>query len=194
MAFQLVGVTPPSLSEDQWACLPAMFRAGLSLLYVRQEESPELKQRLTSDGLGPYRDQIIVPFEMPRTALRLHWKEVIRQQAPANSQAFSTSIHEISDWPLLREQVRITFYSPLFPSISKPGYGPDLTLAERTDAIRHIRAHFNGLPALIGLGGIRVDNIRQVQDAGFDGAAVLGTLWQSPDPVETIRQLIQQIA
>lgn len=193
MPFQLVGVTPPSLTNDQWDYLPDIFRAGLSLLYIRQDESPELKQRLTSDVLGPYRDQIIVPFEMPRTALRLHWKEVVRHQAPSNSQAFSTSIHKISDWPLLREKVKLAFYSPLFPSISKPGHGPTQPLTEQIIAVQHIRRHFNALPALIGLGGIRVDNIRQVQDAGFSGAAVLGTLWESPDPVDVVHKLIQKI-
>lgn len=193
MPFQLVGVTPPSLSDDQWTCLPTIFQAGLSLLYIRQAESPELKQRLTSDVLGPYRDQIIVPFEMPRTALRLHWKETIRQQVPANSQAFSTSIHEISDWSIVRGKVKLVFYSPLFPSISKPEYRPTMTLAEHAVAVQHIRRHFSALPALIGLGGIRVDTVRQVQDAGFDGAAVLGTLWGSSDPVETVHQLYRQV-
>ncbi|WP_080241383.1 thiamine phosphate synthase [Spirosoma rigui] len=193
MPFQLVGITPSSLSDEQWTCLPEIFQAGLSLLYVRQAESPELKQRLTSDVLAPYRDQIIVPFEVPRTALRLHWKEAVRLQAPPNSQAFSTSIHDISDWPLLREKVKLAFYSPVFPSISKPGHRPSQPLTEQIIAIQHIRRHFNALPALIGLGGIRVDNVRQVQDAGFGGAAVLGTLWENHDPVDVVHKLSQQI-
>ena len=41
----------------------------------------------------------------------------------------------------------------------------------------------------LALGGIEADKLAAVREAGFAGAAVLGAVWQSPDPVAAFRQL-----
>ncbi|MFD1143472.1 thiamine phosphate synthase [Larkinella insperata] len=194
MPFHLIGVTTPKLSPTLWASIPALFQAGLSYLYIRQLDSVELRRQLEKQSLQLYHAQLILPFSVPNTHFKRHWKEFDRLTISSDSQAFSSSIHDLTHWPALAGRVEMVFYSPIFPSISKPGYGPTLTLDEQADRIITLRQSTEALPKLIGLGGIQSDNIAQVQQVGFDGAAVLGALWESPDPVQAVRQLVQQLA
>lgn len=173
--------------------VPDLFAAGLSYLYVRQAASEPLRQRLTDDALAPFQSKILVPFPMAAGDFGRHWKEADRVAASTAERAFSTSVHALTDWPLLAGRVKLVYYSPVFASVSKPGYGPTTSIDEIARQIRHIRQQTDELPLLIGLGGVQPDTIRQVQDAGFDGAAVLGTLWQSPDPVAVVQELLAKL-
>ena len=69
------------------------------------------------------------------------------------------------------------FLSPVFDSISKLNYHANYTPEE----IR--KAHKAGIidKKVIALGGIDTDNIRQVKNYGFGGAAILGALWNKFD-------------
>ncbi len=65
--------------------------------------------------------------------------------------------------------------SPIFPTASKPGYGPALGLA----ALRAAAAH--RLP-VFALGGIESDNGRACREAGAAGVAVMGGVMRGADP------------
>lgn len=193
MAFQLIGITPDVLSEAQWAVVPNLFAAGLSYLYVRQAASEQVRQRLTDDALTPFQHRLLVPFPMTVGAFSRHWKEADRLAASPTERASSTSVHTLADWPLLASRVELVYYSPVFASISKPGYSPAQSIDDTARQITLIRQLTDELPLLIGLGGVQLNTIRQVQDAGFDGAAVLGTLWQSSDPVAVVQELLAKL-
>lgn len=73
--------------------------------------------------------------------------------------------------------------SPIFPSASKPGYGPALG----PEAL-HAASRF-GLP-VFALGGIDPGNARACREAGAAGVAVMGGLMRAADPrSETARYL-----
>ena len=67
--------------------------------------------------------------------------------------------------------------SPVFDSISKKDYHANYTSEELR------KAHKAGIidKKVIALGGIDADNIRQVKDYGFGGAAILGAIWDKFD-------------
>jgi len=73
--------------------------------------------------------------------------------------------------------------SPIFPTISKPGYGPALGVA----AIA--RAAKLGVP-VIALGGIAADAIGPCFGAGASGIAVMGEVMRSSDPCRTVANLV----
>ena len=70
--------------------------------------------------------------------------------------------------------------SPIFPSASKPGYGPALGVAALT------RAAASGLP-VIALGGITTERAPGCRTAGAAGVAVMGPLMRGPNRVEQAR-------
>lgn len=72
--------------------------------------------------------------------------------------------------------------SPIFPSISKPDYGPALGLA----ALRDVAAR---LPVL-ALGGVTVETVSKCLDAGAAGVAVMGAVMSADDPGAVMAALL----
>lgn len=102
--------------------------------------------------------------------------------------AVSASLHS---WEEVREvppgALEYVFLSPLFDSISKPGYLAGDGLLRRPAGVAPCR--------LIGLGGIDADTVGEVIKHGWDGAALLGYIWQQPEnAVERFRSLKKVIS
>jgi thiamine-phosphate pyrophosphorylase len=76
--------------------------------------------------------------------------------------------------------------SPVFPSRSKPGYGPPLGLAGLRDLCAGA-----GLP-VYALGGIETaDQAAQCRAAGAAGVAVMGAVMRAADPARLVAELIR---
>lgn len=77
--------------------------------------------------------------------------------------------------------------SPVFPSASKPGYGPALG----PEVFRAVTR--SGLP-VFALGGIEPEHARACREAGAAGVAVMGGLMRAADPrSETLRYLAARV-
>ncbi|MCW3078402.1 MAG: hypothetical protein JWO32_3011 [Bacteroidetes bacterium] len=84
----------------------------------------------------------------------------------------STSFHNYNDLQFESHFWNYCFLSPVFDSISKPGYKSVF----KNDF--HIEADL--YQRVFALGGITQKNIEEVFKKGFYGAAVLGSVWQNP--------------
>jgi thiamine-phosphate pyrophosphorylase len=88
------------------------------------------------------------------------------------------------------------FYGPMFPSISKRGYGrpvraDEAELAEFLQTRGGAReAKCNGRRTeVIAIGGITAQRLERCDALGFDGAAVLGAIWAAADPVAAWQEI-----
>lgn len=92
------------------------------------------------------------------------------------------SSHNLADVRSAREHgADYVTLSPIFPSESKPGYGPPLGL----ETIR--QASKLGVPVL-ALGGVTPRSAHACLEAGAYGCAVMGTVMRAKDPGEAIRR------
>lgn len=75
--------------------------------------------------------------------------------------------------------------SPLFQSISKPSYGPSekFTWPDLKRLLNTRNAH-QRRTVVYALGGITAANTMECGELGFDGVAVLGSIWNSNDSLE----------
>jgi thiamine-phosphate pyrophosphorylase len=73
--------------------------------------------------------------------------------------------------------------SPIFPTSSKPGYGPALGVAAIGPAASL------GI-SVIALGGVTADFVRPCLDAGAAGVAVMGEIMRSDNPGRTVGCLL----
>jgi thiamine-phosphate pyrophosphorylase len=114
--------------------------------------------------------------------VRLHFREESRlNNEHVNFQGkyiLSTSTHSIEEFNELGTEWTYAFLSPVFPSISKQGYGAEHNI------LNDLKRRTNKNVQLIGLGGIDENNIDIVLKSGADGVAMLGNIWQSPNPLQ----------
>lgn len=179
--MQLAVVTDAEWLPGEAAIINRLFGAGMRCLHLRKPGAAEkdIRQLL----------QAIDSRYYPRIALhqwhamageygitRLHYTEAQRsvtdekalQQLKQNGFTLSTAVHSVQDYAALPGCFAYALLSPVFNSISKPGY-------------RGIWQHGFVLPAAataaMALGGVHAGNIADLRRAGFAGAAVLGCIW-----------------
>jgi len=184
-------ITPESPVQNEADHINEMFQEGLDLLHIR-------KPGITRERMIDFINEINQAF-YPRLVLhnhfdlgkefaisRLHFREHDRKenvyQSLTHGYIISTSVHEIATYNTLEKDWEYSFVSPFFPSISKKGYGEHSTVME------DIKQRNNLEVRLIALGGIHPGNIQNVFDAGADGAALLGAIWESDEPVNIFKK------
>ncbi|WP_104382342.1 thiamine phosphate synthase [Sphingobacterium sp. HMA12] len=173
-----------------------LFAQGLDLLHLRKYHfTDEQMYRYAASIDAAYHDRLVL-HSHPQLSdalqiSRIHFNEHHRQSGLFDrhhhfGSICSTSVHHISQFNTLDTRWKYAFLSPLFPSISKIGYGRDDALLDQLP----LRSNFD--VGLIGLGGITAANGLLPLRAGADGIALLGALWQAPDPIQhfiTCKQL-----
>lgn len=103
----------------------------------------------------------------------------------------SRAVHDLAVLRSVLEEYDRVLFSPVFPSISKPGHG----LAPRFDPteLQEILA----LPhraEVFALGGIDATRLQRCRELGFDGVAPLGAVWQHPgSPIAGFLELQQAL-
>ena len=76
--------------------------------------------------------------------------------------------------------------SPIFPTPSKPGYGPPLSLEGLAKA-----ANLAEIP-VIALGGVTAENANSCRRAGANGVAVMGAIMRASDPAIPVHDILKQ--
>lgn len=197
--MELIVLSDPAYFKGEASLINQLFEAGLSVFHLRK---PDSERGTYASLIGKIHEryhhrialhayhEIIIDFPSIK---RLHYPEWLRKQICKDeihsedpvltNCTLSTSIHHLKELDQL-EGFDYTFYGPVFNSISKPGYAAvadaDLVLPERKNDVR-----------IIALGGIDARKVAQIKRLGFDGLAVLGTIWNKKEQaLDNFKQLI----
>lgn len=87
----------------------------------------------------------------------------------------SRSCHSVDELSAMKAGYDYLFLSPIFPSISKPGYRADFNRDELRNVVNE---------RVFALGGVTAERFEEVSAMGFGGVAMLGSVWRakvSPD-------------
>jgi thiamine-phosphate pyrophosphorylase len=193
-------ITNPIATTNEISIIHSLFENGLELLHIRKPDYSEAEMKaFVSEIKTNYRSQLVL-HSHHQLALefginRIHLTENFRKEISSktlylyNEQGFhlSTSTHDIDSFNDLRIYFEYGFLSPVFPSISKTGHQSNLDLFES------IKTRTNFSAKLVALGGLSPVNISKTLSSGFDDVALLGTIWNSNNPIENFK-LCQQIA
>ncbi len=95
----------------------------------------------------------------------------------------SAAFHRIEDIPEPDGRLDYILLSPIFDSISKPGY----TAAFDQAALKNFLGHTGH--RVVALGGIDAQRVAVAAALGFKGVAVLGAVWNACVPVNAALQL-----
>ena len=86
------------------------------------------------------------------------------------------------------ESYEQVLFGPVFPSISKPGYGPDPDFPWGS-LERLLAAPRRGPCRVLAVGGITEERLGRCLELGFDGAALMGAVWNGGDPAAAFRRI-----
>ncbi len=171
-------ITLPYVCSNEAEAIGALFAAGAEMIHLRKPEA-------TADELRGLMGTISTSL-MP--GVSVHYNEAAAREFSAGGfHAFinsacagdcsggmrqSLSAHTFAEMETSQGKVDYLFISPIFNSISKQGYAGRWTCGE-------IEAELaKGFSCgIVALGGIDATNIANVRDMGFDGAALLGSVW-----------------
>ncbi|MEN5310148.1 thiamine phosphate synthase [Chryseobacterium cucumeris] len=184
-------ITPELIVPNETDFINQMFQEGLDLLHIRKPKISrnEMIEFITQIDESFYTQLVLhTYYDLGKefTISRFHFREIDRQEEMyksfAKENTISTSVHDIKTYNTLEKEWEYAFISPFFPSISKKGYGLNSTIKEE------IKHRNNPDVKLITLGGIHQDNIHEVFDSDADGAALLGAIWESEEPLKVFKK------
>jgi thiamine-phosphate pyrophosphorylase len=197
--FRLVLLTAPTPLPDEPRLLTELLALGPDRVHLRKPGWSATQLEALILALPTRYYPLLVLHAYPHLVRRyqlggLHLTgsqraATTRRPALLPGQTLSTSFHSLAEISQHRRHYNYVFLSPIFDSISKEGYSSGLDLAEVQAGLRTLAARSGYRPQVLALGGIEAQNVKQVQQAGFAGAAVLGSIWQSADPVAAWQQV-----
>ena len=190
----MIVISNPTAIANEINTIHALFERGLELFHIRKPEfsAEEIKAFVTAIGLE-YKNKLVLhshhhlveDFGINRIQMNPVRVQNSDRVIP-DKNIFSTSTHSIDEFNSLSNDYEYAFLSPVFPSISKENYLPKINLFEE------IKKRINFDTKLVALGGISAANIQQTLEKGFDDVALLGTIWNTNQPIKNF-ELCQQI-
>ncbi|AVT39059.1 thiamine phosphate synthase [Plantactinospora sp. BB1] len=181
------------LVTDRWQAnrpLDEVVRAavdgGVRWVLLRERDLPrperlDLARRLRAI-LAPVRGTLLVAGPDPLDGDAVHLPAAGPYPAPALP-LVGRSCHDLAELGRLCTEDYVTL-SPVYPSPSKPGYGPPLGPAGLAGLVTR-----SPVP-VVALGGIGTpEQVDACLAAGAAGAAVMGAVMRSADPARLVRDL-----
>ncbi len=191
----IIIITPEKIVANETEVINELFQEGLDLLHIRKpvmnlEEMKDFIQKINSE----FHHRLVLHshYDLAESynISRHHFREIDRHNELYKSltgKTISTSVHDIETFNELSKNWEYAFISPVFPSISKKGYGKD------SEILNDIKKRDHSNVKLIALGGIHEDNIHIISDSNLDGVALLGAIWENNQPIEIFKKCRQVV-
>ncbi|NND77980.1 MAG: thiamine phosphate synthase [Flavobacteriales bacterium] len=196
--MQLRVITYPDPVTGEAEKINALFKEGLTCLHLR-------KPKWTNDQIMGLLEEInendhkkITFHQMHHMAIDfglggVHLKSTERDQKDEEQLQewvngwkergckISTAIHNIEELERYLQDFDVLTISPIFESISKSGYRPEidwLTILKGRD-----------LSKAMAIGGISEETIPIIAPYGFKACGVMGAIWEEGDAVENYKKI-----
>lgn len=176
--FELIVVSSPDIFSGEGAVINELFDSGLALLHLRKPNATVKEIQLLIDGVSPnYQDRIVLHHKVNLVVannfkrLHINYSFFKTNKLPKGIVELSCSVHSWKEYHEVKDEVEYVFISPVFDSISKPDY-------KAVDELHEVPE--NKGARIIALGGVNSDNLLTAKGIGYDGVAVLGTIWKTP--------------
>lgn len=187
--MNIIVISSPQQELNESSLINALFEHGLEIFHLRKPTySPYETEALVQAIDVKYRKRVVL-HQHYELAEKYHLRGIhftghyIKnnpdklsnwyQTVQAHKMTMSSSKHQLIELTALEVPYDYVFLSPVFDSISKVGYKSSFGDLKSVDK-------YKNTTQIVALGGISLDKIDQVKRMGFDGAAVLGTIWQQP--------------
>ena len=184
--MRLIVITPEGVHKEEGALIARMLRRGIDRVHLRHPSlSAEGMRNIIASvpldlrGRLTLHDHFCLCGEFPQVGVNLNSRNPLPPECGHG--LVSRSCHSVAETLADADYVLL---SPIFPSISKPGYR-----AEFTDEA------LGSLPAgkVVALGGIDCERLPLLKRYPFVGAAFLGSVWNENSNPATVMENVAKI-
>jgi len=204
LSMRMVVVSPEKDYPEEHGLVQEMFRQGLRTYHVRKPKYTTERLKSYLSKFDPkYLDRLVIHTHHElATQFKIkgiHLTERHRKKNKFRSWIImkyikyrrpeiqiTTAFHVIHSITRMTARYNYVFLNPIFESISKVGYKSTFN----DDSL--IRGLTKTKYNVLAMGGVTHDNIEKVKEFGFKGFGLLGTLWQSADPVKEFLKVIDK--
>jgi thiamine-phosphate pyrophosphorylase len=184
--MNVIILSKPEFFDGETALVNELFAQGMPRLHLRKPQASDDEMNDWLERIVPAFRPLIVVHDHHELA-RLYqlggihlnsrypvppeWVGVERRLRPFT---VSRSCHSIAELSVgtLQSPLDYLFLSPIFDSISKPGYASAFSYEELMTA-----KAVGLLSSAYALGGVTLERFPEVERLGFRGAAILGDFW-----------------
>jgi thiamine-phosphate pyrophosphorylase len=193
--MQIVVISLESADSREVHAMEGFFAAGLERYHVRKPSwSREALEAWLEHLPRDWRPRIFL-HQHPALAAKLGLGGAHDRDGDGSSGALGTSrsCHHFESLRLLFPLYKTLLFGPVFPSLSKSGYGPAADFPWN-----ELKAILRGRSAddarVLAIGGVTAERLARCSELGFDGAAVLGAVWNEQDPVAAFAGIREEAA
>lgn len=171
--MKLIVISSPTAIPNEHEIIKSLFEEGLEIFQV---DKPDLSKKEIEAYLekipAQYRNKVVMHSDFPK-------------------------FHSLEELRSFKGKYEYAFLSPIFDSISKPGYFSKFSHRSHT-SLPGKRGFSQIIPELIpavrgkniiALGGVDSEKIDLVRKVGFAGVALVGAIWNSKDPIERFKKI-----
>ncbi|MGD9161924.1 MAG: thiamine phosphate synthase [Desulfobacteraceae bacterium] len=195
--MKIILISPPDYIENESSLTNRMFKYNLPLFHLRKPDSSieNLAEYLNSIK-QEYHSRIVIHScynLLENYNLRgIHItgvnsdekRSIIEQFKKRYDLSISISYHSLDDLGRNNTGIDYAFLSPAFDSISKRDYKAHFNHKDLAVAVKGSKID------VIALGGCRGEYLKKIKKMGFAGAAFLGAVWNSSDPVKNFLSIM----
>ena len=182
VAMKLVLMTKPTFFVEEDKILSNLLEEGMDFLHIcKTDSSPVYTERLLSLIPEEYYKKIVVHghyYLYEEYGLRgIHIDDPIAQLPTGYKGKFSRTCNAIEQLKEAKKGAEYVFLKNIFRDSSKNGEAQNLTTEKITDARRLglIDRH------VYAIGGVNIDNLREIKQMGFGGVVICGDIWKRFD-------------
>jgi len=185
--FEIVVISAPSFIQDEAELICNLFQAGLKHFHIRKREEPisDKTYRLIDTIPLAYHKNLVWHASngllKPNSITKEHTSSFKTNE---NKTWHSLGIKSPEEVSLIPDETAYTLCSPVFNSVSKPGYSANKAWESCPQSSANLYA----------LGGVTDKNIVALKQHNWKGAAVLGHIWGKPKEAikrfKTLQELV----
>ena len=192
LQMKLIVIANPIHFDQEIFLLIKMFEQGLAYFHLRKPEysKNEIEKYIQSIPSIYYNKMVLHShFELANKyqlkGIHLNSKSSLSEVERETYSHLSYSCHTLEEVAKCEKSYDYIFLSPIFDSISKNGYKSHIDIKKIKPFFKAISSTYPSISPKIGknkneiiaLGGIDIAQISQAMELGFNGVAVLGSLW-----------------
>ena len=195
-SLKITVISSPNFKNQEAVMITRLMEAGLEKFHLRKPEASSNEiASLLEEIPSVHHPKIIIhrKIELLEDYKLGGYHHRSDEKLKEISSSRSRSLHKPRELQIETDILDYVFLGPVFSSVSKAGYKPKMSLSQLKSCLTN-HSLKKKRPDVYALGGIRKNKISTVIELGFDGVALLGSIWGKPDPVQAYKEFMKSIA